>query len=228
MKKFFSIFFTIILLVVIAAGVYLFAFDKEVPLSLVEDKVKEIDPQALKIASFDEANEINNFTCNCVMDVRSSSVNSRVSITIKKSGKDDKFVLDIDSTMYKYLQGEFYEDTTSNASYYIQNSKYMYREKGELTEMTESLWKLGVLTSLYIATPYTATGLPYGELISDNLDKVTQKSIYFTAFASKDNVSVELKTNVFTQSLKSYTITSVTYTASNEIDTTTTISYTFK
>ena len=56
MKKFFSVFFSLILLVVIAAGVYLFAFDKEIPLSLVEDKINEIDPYALKIASFDDIN----------------------------------------------------------------------------------------------------------------------------------------------------------------------------
>lgn len=228
MKKFFGVLFTLILLVVIAAGVCLFAFDKEIPLSLIEDKINEIDPHALKITSFDEVNVMDDFSCNLVIEVHSDSINSRISIDSKKSGKDDKFLLDLESTSYKYLQGKFYEDTSSNSSYFIQNKKYMYREKGELKEKSELLWKGEILTSLYIATPFTVDGLRYADLITNNKDKVTQKGLYITLFASKDNISTELKINILTKKVKSYTITDTSYNAKNEVESTTKFCYTFK
>ena len=198
MKKFFSVFFSLILLVVIAAGVYLFAFDKEIPLSLVEDKINEIDPYALKIASFDDVNVMDNFSCNLNLEIRSESDNSRMSFDAKKSGKDDKFVLDLEATSYKYLQGKFYEDESSNGSYFIQNKKYMFRNKGDLVEQSEILWKGEILTSLYLCTPFTKDGLLHADLIKNNKDKVTQKGFFITLFASKDDISIELKVSIIT------------------------------
>ena len=228
MKKFFSVFFSLILLVVIAAGVYLFAFDKEIPLSLVEDKINEIDPYALKIASFDDVNVMDNFSCNLNLEIRSESDNSRMSFDAKKSGKDDKFVLDLEVTSYKYLQGKFYEDESSNGSYFIQNQKFMFRNKGDLVEQNEILWKGEILASLYLCTPFTKDGLRYADLIQNNKDKITQKGLYITLFASKDDISIELKVNILTKKIKSYTITETSYNSKNEVESTTTLCYTFK
>ena len=228
MKKFFSVFFSLILLVVIAAGVYLFAFDKEIPLSLVEDKINEIDPYALKIASFDDVNAMDNFSCNLNFEFRSESDNSRMSFDAKKSGKDDKFVLDLEATSYKYLQGKFYEDESSNGSYFIQNKKFMFRNKGDLVEQSEILWKGEILTSLYLCTPFTKDGLLHADLIKNNKDKITQKGFFITLFASKDDISIELKVSIITKKIKSYTITNTSYNSKNEVESTTTLCYTFK
>ncbi len=178
----------IILLIVIGLGVYIFAFEKEVP-SFMIDYIKESFTGLSETEinrSFETVNNFGDVDCELILNAKQGALEETRRFVVSRKGKDETFVLDL--TIYRG------DSATPEATYkfYKEDGKYMVIKNGVTNETTQDDWEENVIYSFEYVLPldvsedgtkYTIKGAEY---LEKNLVSIRQKGFKATVFAQHD------------------------------------------
>ncbi len=200
----------ILMILVTAAVVVFFGFEKELPESFVQtikDEIKGIGDATITV----DYNFVNNFgdiTSNVEYEIFNKEGTSTYYLkgTVERTGKDETLKLVAKGYDKEGSQTFYYR-------YYIEDGKYMYAESETGYEISEATWKNSIAERFVGALPLEAKEGGYkiigGDVIENNLSKVTQKGMHITAYAYDGADEYCLSYNIGSMQMGEYHITKI-------------------
>ena len=197
----------ILMILVTAALVFFFAFEKDVPASLI-DVIQE-NIAGLGDTTFDvDYDLVNGF--GDVADVYTNTIynSSNEIVTYQKielirTGKDETLV----------LEAKLYDkdgNQTNHVKLYIEDGKYKYLNNDNVTEYGENEWKSYVVTIFTYCMPFEPKDGKYkleGSEYLEKFSRMTQKGMNITAYAYNGDDEYVMIFNLKSSILSSYSMT---------------------
>ena len=230
MKTIFKLIGTLLLVTIIAGGVVLFAFEKEIPANFVNKQVEEVSVLSLGKAEKPEdltSSEIEYYTDTVTYNENDGKIEtkttSKVEIYIKKVTKSESVSFVAKTVNYS---NEGKTVTTNNIVYTLKGGKYYKQENDEVeTEISEGDWNDLLYTYGFLLNGIYDSGNDYNIdedlkiMINNNVEKVTQKGLNIYFNMKKDNKTMKVGYNVLKKQISSYELVSDNYLFNNKIST---------
>ena len=230
MKTIFKLIGTLLLVTIIAGGVVLFAFEKEIPANFVNKQVEEVSVLSLGKAEKPEdltSSEIEYYTDTVTYNENDGKIEtkttSKVEIYIKKVTKSESVSFVAKTVNYS---NEGKTVTTNNIVYTLKGGKYYKQENDEEeTEISEGDWNDLLYTYGFLLNGIYDSGNDYNIdedlkiMINNNVEKVTQKGLNIYFNMKKDNKTMKVGYNVLKKQISSYELVSDNYLFNNKIST---------
>lgn len=209
-----SIISTIFLLLIIVAVVVFFAFEKTIPTSWAGDALKGVSAN-IHLQTFEEVNAMGKF--GIIKDVknytyegenRTKTLSEHKVLEAAVVGQNTDLIMHYKEQKYEVSTDEVLEAQTQDYYYYVDNGLYSVIENGAAAseDLAGSVWKNNILHYMQSCMPLNASGeFPYGDILENNLERITQKGVYIFAYASKDNVRLIFAYDFLNRQLKGYT-----------------------
>jgi len=201
----FIVVLVIVLILVGAFAIYIFAFDKELPrqaVDAIKNALDGLSEQTVPV-NFEIVNDFSNVEVTQDREVTIGDVIAKSSYYINRVGKDEEFVME-----YKEIQAGV---ETVHVKFYKKDGKYIGYDYSNEEEMTKDDWESAVVTAFFTSGPFVLTGdgnakFEGGDIIENNLTSVRQKGLMVTSYAATDTISCALTINLKDLKITSYEI----------------------
>ncbi|MGM9971466.1 MAG: hypothetical protein ACI35W_03590 [Anaeroplasmataceae bacterium] len=213
--KFLKRFLIVIGIILIVLIVFIFAFDKRIPIKMVQNQIDARLSYQLK--GFDDINNSSDLavtrthesTYYVYLNDITNTTNSNYESTFSKTGKDDNILIS-----YSKTPGGNNNTTT----YFKEDDKFIISNGTTKQESLEILWKAEIYTSLLLVLPLESDGsLIDCDIFKENITSVKQKGVNISVYSTYENTDYILKYNYFSKRIVEYKIEVTEYDSENRI-----------
>lgn len=197
----------VLMVLITAAAVFFFAFEKDVPESLIsyiQEGIKGLGDTTFDV-NYDLVNEFGDIaeTTTRVTYDSQDNIFQYQKIEMVRQGKDGTLV----------LEAKLFDKDGNQVTYtklFIEDGKYKYTLNETTTEETETTWKNYVVSVFIYCMPFETKDSKYKLIGSEYLEKLsrmTQKGMSITAYAYNGDDEYVMTFNLKSSMLNSYKIT---------------------